>query len=524
MLTSRGGCLALAWLAVCPLLADGQTTPPAQAAPKAATQAQTGKTVRDDWDIAYLDGVRVGYVRLVVQEFTQPNGAKFLAARRTLSLTVRRGPDVARIEAVTGTDETPDGKVLGVFMQQGLGTQVQQTLRGTVQGNQLHITAEGKISNFDKNIPWNPAVLGTLGELDLLKKRKPKPGEKFDYLTFEPTIDSIVTVRVVVEKFEEVSIANQRPKLLQVTATPDQIAGAQLPSQLLWFDAEYEIRRTMTMMPGFGILVVERSDRAKAMQPLNNGQLPDIMERQAVKLSRRLPQAHALQSIVYRITLPNDRDPAKTFAQDERQTVRSVQGQTVEVEVQARRSPPDVVPTGADANPGPEFLQSNFFITSDDAGVKQHARVAVGAETDPWRKALLIEKWVNHNMKVQNFENAMVPAFKVAQTLTGDCTEFSMLAAAMCRAAGVPSRVAIGLVYVDRPPPRQAFFGFHMWTEVYVRGAWVAIDATLGQGSVGPGHLKIADHSWHDTPALTPLLPLMRVLLAQPAIEIVEAK
>src|SRR5436190_11930904 len=98
----------------------------------------------------------------------------------------------------------------------------------------------------------------------------------------------------------------------------------------------------------------------------------------------------------------------------------------------------------------------------------------------------------------------MVPAFKVAQTLTGDCTEFSMLAAAMCRAAGVPSRVAIGLVYVDRPPPRQAFFGFHMWTEVYVRGAWVAIDATLGQGSVGPGHLKIADHSWHDTPALTP--------------------
>jgi hypothetical protein len=63
-----------------------------------------------------------------------------------------------------------------------------------------------------------------------------------------------------------------------------------------------------------------------------------------------------------------------------------------------------------------------------------------------------------------------------------------------------------------------------MWTEVYVRGAWVAIDATLGQGSVGPGHLKIADHSWHDTPALTPLLPLMRVLLAQPAIEIVEAR
>ena len=33
---------------------------------------------------------------------------------------------------------------------------------------------------------------------------------------------------------------------------------------------------------------------------------------------------------------------------------------------------------------------------------------------------------------------------------SGDCTEHAVLAAAMCRAVEVPSRVAIGLVYVEK--------------------------------------------------------------------------
>ena len=39
---------------------------------------------------------------------------------------------------------------------------------------------------------------------------------------------------------------------------------------------------------------------------------------------------------------------------------------------------------------------------------------------------------------------------------------------------GIPSRVAIGLVYVQQ----QTGFGFHMWVEVYINQRWVAIDPT----------------------------------------------
>jgi len=114
-------------------------------------------------------------------------------------------------------------------------------------------------------------------------------------------------------------------------------------------------------------------------------------------------------------------------------------------------------------------------------------------------------------MKSQNFTEALATADEVARTLEGDCTEYAMLCAAMCRAAGVPSRTAMGLVYyLDRV--RGPAFAFHMWTEVWARGQWIPLDATLGRGSVGAAHLKVTDHSWHDIQSMTPLLPVVRVL------------
>ena len=69
------------------------------------------------------------------------------------------------------------------------------------------------------------------------------------------------------------------------------------------------------------------------------------------------------------------------------------------------------------------------------------------------------------------FDNSapFTTAGKVAETLRGDCRHHAMLAAAMCRAAGVPSRTAVGLIYANdrRNGPVMAF---HMWVEVWVKG------------------------------------------------------
>jgi transglutaminase/protease-like cytokinesis protein 3 len=112
-------------------------------------------------------------------------------------------------------------------------------------------------------------------------------------------------------------------------------------------------------------------------------------------------------------------------------------------------------------------------------------------------------------MRVDNAA-ALAPASQVARELRGDCRQYALLTTALCRAAGLPARTALGLVYVEKSG--RPYLGLHMWTEVWVDGQWRGLDACLGPGGVGVGHVKVSDHSWHDVQSQTPLLPVARVL------------
>src|SRR5207249_208541 len=111
--------------------------------------------------------------------------------------------------------------------------------------------------------------------------------------------------------------------LLQVAMVPDKIEGVPMPSQLVWYDGGLEIRKTLANMPGFGFLTTERATQQIAQQRINRDQLPDIMDRQAIKLPQRIGNAHGAANLDLRIRL-KDAEPGKTFAQDRRQSVTNV--------------------------------------------------------------------------------------------------------------------------------------------------------------------------------------------------------
>ena len=48
----------------------------------------------------------------------------------------------------------------------------------------------------------------------------------------------------------------------------------------------------------------------------------------------------------------------------------------------------------------------------------------------------------------------------------------------------MPARTALGLVYV-KDAGKGPVLAFHMWTEVWVQGQWMGIDAVWGEGGVG---------------------------------------
>jgi tetratricopeptide (TPR) repeat protein len=135
------------------------------------------------------------------------------------------------------------------------------------------------------------------------------------------------------------------------------------------------------------------------------------------------------------------------------------------------------------------------MLQADDAGVRKAMEEAVGGETDAWKAAQAMEAWVFRAIQKKSMGVAFASAAEVCRDREGDCTEHAVLLAAMCRAAGIPSRVVLGLEYLT------GIFGGHAWTDVWVDGTWYALDATLGFGHADPlhlalGHLALAEGTY----------------------------
>lgn len=105
-----------------------------------------------------------------------------------------------------------------------------------------------------------------------------------------------------------------------------------------------------------------------------------------------------------------------------------------------------------------------------------------GADRDPRVVAERINRWVFDSLAKE--VTVSVPnAVQVLRTRRGDCNEHTQLFTALARAAGIPTRIATGLAYVDGK------FYYHAWPEIRLRD-WVAVDPTFGQFPADAAHLR----------------------------------
>ena len=62
-----------------------------------------------------------------------------------------------------------------------------------------------------------------------------------------------------------------------------------------------------------------------------------------------------------------------------------------------------------------------------------------------------------------------------------------------------------------------------MWTEVYIDGRWIPLDATLGDGGIGAAHLKQGQSALEGVSAYLACLPAAQVV-GRLKIEVLEAE
>ena len=83
----------------------------------------------------------------------------------------------------------------------------------------------------------------------------------------------------------------------------------------------------------------------------------------------------------------------------------------------------------------------------------------------------------------------------ILKNLSGDYLERSIMFASYSRAGGLPTRVAIGLVYIN------GYFYFHTWPEVWLN-KWIPVDPTLAQFPADVTHIPLRIGALEDTASI----------------------
>lgn len=464
---------------------------------------------REIWEVASIQGVRVGYSRTTIRRDRQAE-KEVVLIEGTMRLAMRRFGTPMTMQIRFASTETPDGKLVACesVIAQAATTMV---TKGRVSDGKLEIETATSGKTTKTTIPWSADVGGFYALQQSLARNPMKPGDKRTVRALEPGTTSISTTELVARNREAVALLDKTAELLRID-TVTTLEGQTLRGNL-WTDRDGEIWKSRTDMLDLQQVRVTKEEALRATEP---GEL-DFAWNTAVKVGRPLEQPHATRRVRYRVRLEGG-NPMDVFASGPSQQVRSIDPNTAEVTVLALRpQTSEVSKTSEVSPPTAQDREPNNWIQSDHPDIVAAAKEAAGDLKDTWQAAQALERYARSRIHRPGFSQAFDTAADVMKSGEGDCTEHAVLLAALARARGIPARVAIGLVYA-----KQSFL-YHMWTEMNIDGHWIAMDATLAQGGIGAGHLKLVHSNLAGASALTCFLPVAQVI-GRLKIEILEAE
>jgi hypothetical protein len=459
---------------------------------------------QDSWDAVYMAGAKIGHIHTWVEKVSD-KGRDYHRVRVDLEMRVKRRDDESVTKLMYGTIETPEGEVLRLDTRTQAGETQDIRVHGDVIGGRMRLMIESGGQRQSKVIPWGPDIRGPYGPEQTMARKPMKEHEERSIRVFIPELNKVSDVTLRARTIEPVLLGDGKSHpLLRVDqlTTVDAKRRPEYDARV-FVDADGQILKSEQDV--MGGLVYYRTTKEAALAPAGPVKV-DIVMHSVVKVPQKISNPDQTRHVQYRISL-KDSEPAKMFPADARQSVRAEESSPNSAVLEVK----SVGPLDGEAVAGAvdeQYRKPNALIDSDDVRVRGLATRVTRGLIDPWEKATAINRWVAQNLRDKNFKLAFASASEVARNLSGDCTEHSVLAAAMCRAVGVPSRVVVGLIYVDD----LAGFGYHMWAEVFVNNRWVAIDPSWNQTTVDAVHIKLSDTSLDGVAPFEAFLPVAAVV------------
>jgi hypothetical protein len=417
---------------------------------------EEGVRTGDEWAGIYQQGRKIGYAHTRI--FREAD-AYHLTAESELDLLVLGS--VQRVRTVINSYTTRNFllKYFNFSMQSGMSS---IEIKGAVVGRKLilDILSGGQTRTERirfKDPPYlSPNIKPALVLLGL------EPGKKYLFPLFNPATMSMEEASVTIEARERIKIGDREQTV-------------------------YKLKEVFQGLEAYS-WITEDGDTIKEESPLGYVLLKESMA-EAMKRDKKGPAV----DIISLVMIPSGRieNPARTRFLKARLTGAPLQGfdldgdgqrlsgDVIEVEVSADAVSYTVPYAGNDRE---ESLRPTTLIQSDDKRITDQAARITGNEKNAHHAARKLNEWVYGS--IQKKPVVSIPsAVEVLGQLVGDCNEHTTLYTALARAAGIPTRMAAGIVYM-----RDGFY-YHAWPEIWL-GRWTAIDPTFNQFPADATHIR----------------------------------
>jgi len=417
----------------------------------------------EEWMGIYIQNVKIGYVysRQEVKagdyHFTQKSVMKLelLGSDETFS---------TNLEAVT--DETLN---LQRFSFDISSRQNSFYAEGKREGDVIKIKIQTAGRTQTKEIAAKDALISP-ALAHWVAAQSPKPGDKLSVSVFEPTLLKILPVTIKVLAAETLTIDGVRVPTLKMET---RMMG--LKSEV-WLDSTGSSVRE-SQQPG---IVMVRESREKALESVSGAAKLDLLSFFAVRPDSALQNPRELKELKLKVAGLSAGEGLSISSTTQKS--RSI-GEEIELTITSPDTS-DVKRTSLPMSEPAEFLESSLYIQSGDPQIKRMAAQIIGNEKDAMNAAAKLVRWVYANLRKR--ATASVPsAVEVLQTREGDCNEHAILIAALARAVGIPTKINVGLVYLE------GAFYYHAWNSFWIGDAWIPADATFGQLPADPTHVQL---------------------------------
>jgi len=318
-----------------------------------------------------------------------------------------------------------------------------------------------------------------------------KVGDSFTFSLFDPMTLAQRTITVSVVRKETIDINRVTYPAFRLET---EMWGHKV---VFWVNESGEVLKE----EGFMGLTLVRSSASEAPRDLKGGESSDFYEMAAIDVNPKLRQPEKITYLKMRLEGP---ERARLDVDALNNGRQRYSGDIVEVtQEKGPLKGGYVLPlmdVGEDIRP---YLMPGFTVQSDDGAIVNLARKVVSNTRDPLVVSRKLLTWVYRHVEKRPVLS-LPSAVEVLKTRVGDCNEHAVLLTALLRAAGVPARECVGLVYA-----RERFY-YHAWTEAYI-GRWVSMDATLNQLPADATHLKLVQGGLDRQMDIIPLIGKLKL-------------